>query len=508
MSNVTGPSSAGRPELPPADPAATEALVRELEAIPGSGPRWLSFLDGDSSTKKLALALLRDGKFDAEDAKKLVQDAKDYGKISSAEKQVFANLLRDHAGQMTPEARDALAKFFGLPIGRPALVTPAFPGEIAVKEGTSEYSLDDDTLIMTGDGEFSSSIGRDIYTAGYLPMKDGPMLKPMGTPAAPSSILSPADNAINKERSPVDRFDEVMKRATGTSGQLASRYAKEGKRDEADSWWGFCDRWSYSALDPEVATRVNRPILYKGVYFSTAELRGLASFLGRSDEGGGLFDKDVTPLDLQKAVTLYLKKNGPGFIGDVWLDKAHPGNSQVWNQPFDAVDQKVRELQGDELGKVLKEQFKLSGDKAEGKRIFYVETTGHYGVEAGEEHEGAATHSTKTWKSYILTEPDGRAIDGKWAPGSDDALEYIWRPGRTGNFAPEAKFFRDLLRGGVPQEKATAFEKALAALPPGPCPPQKKAELRSQFAGVAAAYPDAALAAKLAPYGLSVADFN
>ncbi len=35
----------------------------------------------------------------------------------------------------------------------------------------------------------------------------------------------------------------------------------------------------------------------------------------------GMFDKDVTPMDLQKASAMFLKKNGPGFISDVWLDK-------------------------------------------------------------------------------------------------------------------------------------------------------------------------------------------
>jgi hypothetical protein len=506
--SVTGPTSGevGRPDLEPADPAATDALLNEFNSIRGEGPRWLSFLDADSSTKKLAEKLLADGRFTADDAKALVKDAKDYGKITDSEKRIFANLLRDHADKIEPAAREALSKFFGLPVGRPQ-IPAAFPGEIKVIEGTSEYSFDDDTLIMTGEGRFTSSIDREIYTAGYLPMKEGPMLNPLGTRPPDSSVLSPEDNAL-KDKSPVARFDEAFKRGTGATGKLAERYAKEGKRDEADSWWGFCDRWAYNALDPEIATRVNKPIVYKGVAFSTAELRGLATFLGRADESGGLFDKDVTPLDLQKATTLFLKKNGPGFISDVWLDKAHPGNPQVWNQPFDAVEQNVKELEGDELKKVLKEQFGLSGARAEGKRIFYVETTGKYGVEAGEEYEGPATHSEKHWKSYILTQPDGKAIDGKWAPGSDDAPEYIWRPNRSGRMNAEARFFRDMLKDGVAVETVAAFESALGALPQGPVSAQKKAELKSQFAGVARAYPDDALAAKLRPYGLTPADFQ
>src|SRR5205085_9871255 len=140
---VTGPGSGADrlAGLEPSDPAKTDALVAELKASSnGSGPRWLSFLDSDSTTKKLAEKLLADGKIDANDAKALVKDAKDYGKITKEEKNIFAGLLRDHAAQMTPDARDALAKFFDLPIGRPAPAAGAFPGRMKALGGTREYS--------------------------------------------------------------------------------------------------------------------------------------------------------------------------------------------------------------------------------------------------------------------------------------------------------------------------------------------------------------------------------
>lgn len=509
---VSGAGSVNRAnELEPADPAATDALVNELNQVRGEGPRWMSFLDGDSSLKKLATKVLADNVIDAGEAKALVKDAKDYGKITNAEKNVFAGLLRDHASKFTPEAREALCKFFGLQPGRPEppVVTPPVLTDkpMTVIPGSSEYSLDDDTLVMNGDGRFTSSIGREIYTAGYLPMKEGPMLNPMGTKPAESKVLSAADNAL-RDKSPVERLDEAMKRGTGTAGGLAAKYRTEGKRDEADSWWGFCDRWAYNALDGEVATRVNKPIMYKGVQFSTAELRGLASFTGRSDESGGMFDRNVSPMDLQKATAQFLKSNGPGFISDVWLDSAHPGNSQVWNQPFDGVDQNVKELKGDELKRVLKDDFKLEGRAAEGKRIFYVETTGHYGVEAGEEHEGAATHSRKNWKSNILTDSGGKAIDGKWTKESDEAPEYIWMPRRTGQHSTrEAKFFRDMIKAGVPAEKVTAFEAELAALPAGPVSAEKKADLQAKYKGIGGAYPDADFRTKLAQYGMTPSGF-
>ncbi len=510
MSSVGGVGGAPRPDgLEPSDPAKVDQLVTELQGQRGSGPGWLAFLDADSSTRKLAETLLRDGKFDGEDAKKLVRDAKDYQKITSSEKQVFAGLLRDHAAKITPEARDALAKFFNLPIGRPQIFTPAYPGEMRVTPGPSDYSLDDDTLVMSGTGKFESKLNRDIYTAGYLPRDTGPMFKPMGTKAESSSVLDAADNKINTEKSPVERFDEMMKRATGSAGGAAARYAKDGKQPEAEPWWGYCDRWAYQALDPEIATRVNEPVYHNGVYLSTAELRGLATYLGKYDMQGSLFDKSVSALDLQKASTLFVKENGPGFVADVWNDEAKKKN-EVWNQPFDAVKQNVKELSGAEAEKILKDEFKLRGRDLEGKRVFYVETEGVYGLEAGEEHEGPATHGSKKWKSWIVAGPDGKAVDGKYAPGSDDPLEYIWRPpaDRTLRLDPEAKFFRDMLKAAVPAKKVKDFERELGGLPQSPVAAGKKAELVAKYKGVAAGFPDAALAAKLRPLGLAPADFR
>ncbi len=505
------PMSTGGPRTAaPLDPAATR-LLEQLNRARGSGPGWLSFLDAASSTRALAEKVVRDGKVTGQEVLDLVKDAKDYGKITRDEKKVLEKLVNERASAFEPHALSALKEFLGLGgAGPTAPTTPATGPVMRVVEGTSAYKLDDDTLYMTREGKFSSSIGRDIYTAGYLPRTDGPLNGPLGTRSTDSAVLPDADDRVNKEKSPVERFDEVMKRATGRAGGLAAKYAVDGKQPEAESWWGYCDRWAYAALDPEIATRVNKPIYMNGVYFSTAELRGLASYLGRSDEdfAKGLFDKSVTPLDLQKATTMFLDLNGPGFISDVWLDSAHPGNAQVWNQPFDAVDQNVRELKGDELARVLKDQFKLTGSAAVGKRIHHVETTGHYGVEAGEEHEGAATHAKKNWKSYILTDMDGKALDGKWAPGSDEAPEWIWRPHRTGEFSAEGRFFRDLISKGVPAEKVKGFESALGGLPRGALSDAQKADLRSRFGGVAAAYPREAFAATLAPYGLRPEDFQ
>jgi peptidoglycan hydrolase-like protein with peptidoglycan-binding domain len=392
--------------------------------------------------------------------------------------------------------------------GRPQPPAGPMPQE-EVGGDENASTLDQNTLTMKGDGQWSSSIGRPIYEAGYLPRTSGPLFNPLGTAMPADGVVSAGDKTLDTSKSPVERFDEAMKRGTGSAGGLTARYKVEGKQAEAKDWWGYCDRWSFSALDPNIGPKVNQPIMYNGVYFSTAELRGLASFLGRSDEGAGeVFDTKVSPVDLQKAMTMYMKDGGSGFVGNVWLDSAHNGEHQIWNQPFDAVDQNVKELKGDELAKVMKDQFGLSGDAAAGKRIFYVETTGHYGEEAGDDYEGGPNESTKNWKSWILTDASGKAQDGKWAPGSDDALGYIWRPQHTGTYSPEMKFFRDMLSNGVSEDKVQAFDAAIGALPQGPVSDAQKAALKAQFAGLAGAYTADELNAKLKPFGMSAADFK
>lgn len=507
------PDPAAEPISEPAAPESAQALLAEFEAAEGTKLPWYALFDSDCSTRKLADKLLADGALTADDAKALVADAKDDQRITPLEKRVFAELLRTHRDKIAPEAREALCLFFGLPASRP-VVAAAFPGEIQVVEGTSSYKLDDDVLIMTGDGEFSSTLKREIYSAGYLPMSKGPLREPLGSSFGSSTVVSEGDAQLNAKAPPVRRFDVAFERGRGRppqAGSLEASYESSGVNPKAGDWWGFCDRWAYAALDPEIASRVNAPVLYKGVYFSTAELRGLATFVSSyTGSSNKLIDKDVTPLDLQKAVTLFLKENGPGFFGDVWLDDAHWFKKvEVWNQPFDGVDQKVVELTGKDAQKILQSEFGLADEASWDKRVFYVETVGYYGLEGPDDnYEGPPKHETKTWKTHVLTDNAGKALDGKWASGSDDALEWIFRPGTDVPHSEHALFFRDMIKAAVPVTKTAAFEKALADLPAEPVAAEARAQLVDRFKGVALAYAEADLAAKLAPYGLTVEELS
>ena len=100
--SVTGPGGVSRPDFGTADTTELEAAKKGIEAArPERG--W--FFDGSSSTQKLATSLVRDGKFDKKDAEALLRDAKDFGAVTNAEKQVFVSLIREHGSKITPAMR-------------------------------------------------------------------------------------------------------------------------------------------------------------------------------------------------------------------------------------------------------------------------------------------------------------------------------------------------------------------------------------------------------------------
>ncbi len=136
--SVSGPGST--PIRPDPEAAGTtpegDALLAELEQARGSGSSWLSFLDGASGLRPFARALAEDGILDAQDVKKLVIEAKDFGGLTRAEKAALRGVLRDYERKLAPEAREALARFLGVSLSRPAQPTaPAAPTGPAAPAG-------------------------------------------------------------------------------------------------------------------------------------------------------------------------------------------------------------------------------------------------------------------------------------------------------------------------------------------------------------------------------------
>ena len=83
MSSIGG-TSGPRPDFGSVDAEEVTQLAEGIKALPSPGSG--SWFDGTSSTKRLAASLTRDGKFDVADANALIRDAKDFGKITSAER--------------------------------------------------------------------------------------------------------------------------------------------------------------------------------------------------------------------------------------------------------------------------------------------------------------------------------------------------------------------------------------------------------------------------------------
>ncbi|MFC1706732.1 hypothetical protein ACFL59_07920 [Planctomycetota bacterium] len=121
MSTINSTGGYPGPVGEPSEPQEVDELVKELRATEGSGPSLLGFLDTDGPTRGLAEKLLSDGRISADDVKKLVKGAKDFERITDAERKVFVELLRDHGDRFAPDAREALCRFFGLSLRRPQI---------------------------------------------------------------------------------------------------------------------------------------------------------------------------------------------------------------------------------------------------------------------------------------------------------------------------------------------------------------------------------------------------
>jgi hypothetical protein len=408
-------------------------------------------------------------------------------------------------------------------------------GIITVDTDASPRDLEDRVTIL-GPGSFDLDTGIDGYSAGYVAIKDSPLKHRLGTPVPSSFILSDAANKANT-RSPVEKLDDVFTRnspnapshrnflkrmfSSNPTESLVARYGREGVKANPKYWEGFCDRWIYSALNPNIASRVNVPRAYKGTFFSVAELRGLSSFLGRSDEGGGMLIMNPSARQLFDAIETLLSTGGPGFGADIYDPSAHGGTWEVWNQGFSRASQTVTEQSDADASAIAKATFGL--DSLQGKKIDLVSVAAKYysearsfGAASYDNYEGPTVFNSRQWNFYVLTDAGGAVVDVKFAPGSDEKVMTIFVPGRTGHYAsPEAAFFfNSVLADGVDLSRVTQFEETIQAkLAEAKSNPElklgdrEKQDLRARFAGIRNAYPDSDLDQKLAPLGLHAADF-
>lgn len=394
-------------------------------------------------------------------------------------------------------------------------------GCITVRTGSNPKTLSDDRIILNHSGSAHLEGPSAGYSAGYLAMRDAPLARHLGSDLPASTIVRRPQNDA-----PTRKFDAAFAAARpGTSVSLTRRYDEEGIDPGAHGWEGFCNRWSYSALDPKVAARVNQPLAYKGSFFSIAELRGLASFLGDSDQDysktlgtrhdDGVTAREPTAWEELDAILTLIGPDTGGFFANI--DGGHHNFSagQVWNQPFVSADVEVKEKHGLEKREMmLFHASKLGLHSGHGHRVFKVEVDAKYVSEAPglDDYEGAPVHDDRHWNFVVITDRDGnvQGVD-RIRYQSDRRIATLWAPYRTGVYgSPEASFFfNELLPQGVPLGKVRDFERWLGRLTAqGSVTEEQKAQLVAQFKGIRAAYPDQDLDRALAPLGLTASQFD
>jgi hypothetical protein len=396
---------------------------------------------------------------------------------------------------------------------------------VSTKLGSNAGSLSDDTVFFGKDGTIKGESGVTPWTRSYDSTKEGPLRNHHGSDAPDTGAISAAELAKLRASTPGTSLDEASKIFGGPGGFEKMANSKEFYDTSAQFWEGKCHAWTWSSLNAWIDTHVdvNGPEGGKGLWIggqwmSRADLGNW--MMATADhisvnENAQLFAPHPGAEDLVKATTQFMMNKGGGVIADVYNDKKHNNEYQVWNQPFVSAAMDTTTLTGDTAKKILDI---AKADGATGTTVKKVAITGTYGVEASDDYEGPSNQTAKNWNVYVVTDASGKMVKAYMADDdklknvsglptnySDETPDYFWKPsgksiddvlaGRSNStvdsdaLGPQFKFFiGTVLAKGVTGETRTAFEKAVKALPAGQIPADKAAALVNQFKGVANAY--------------------
>ncbi|MHB8874918.1 MAG: hypothetical protein ACYC8T_14615 [Myxococcaceae bacterium] len=491
--------------------------------------------------RSLAQLFVRDdGSLSEEEARSLVEAAKDRPGVSADERRELATMALD-AKRTGRGAKDVIEKFLATP-------TP-WPGALPLRAlpGGDPTSLDDDRVALGPDGSMRGSSGVVPYSRGYAAVKNGPLRERHGSLAPDSEVLSSRERSRVRNQPPGAALD-LAARAHGVRlGEGFERMAKSKAFSDpaAEPWWGKCHAWAWSALSNEVSARVDvggpegeRGLWIAGQWLSRADLgnwmMGVADSISIGD-GNQLFDARVTAEDLLKGVSQYLIEGGGGVVVDIHNDRAHGGKREVWNQPFVGADVDTRTLSGEGAQAVLR---LARADGRAGSAVKHVHVVGRYGNERGDGHEGPWDSESRSWNLYAVTDAAGTVVAAYTADDprlagarglptrkSQELPEYFWKPtlkaiddaleGRANSVidrdvhGPEYRFFVGTVLGrGVPGATRARFEAEVAKLPPGRVAQAKRAALLGEFKGVAEAYSIEQWARAFGARGLDAREFG
>lgn len=458
-----------------------------------------------------------DERLDAAEARRLTNSTRDGGDVTADEKAALTAIAR--APRTTLEARSVIEAFVAEPVTEPV---------IRAMTGFDESSFDDDVVVLGPDGSLSGTSGVTPYSRSYAAVHKGPMREAHGSPAPNSSLLTDEENQRLATQKPADALDAAAKERGVQLGRgfVALANAKSSYDPEAPTWWGKCHAWAWSALDTELAARVDvggpegqRGLWLGGQWVSRADLgnflMGTADHLALADPNT-LFDPHLDALDLLSATSQFLVNGGGGFVADIHNDAAHGGEREVWNQPFVAADVDTTTLAPDVASAVLK-LARAEGVEG-GVTVKHVHLVGRYGNERSDAWEGEADLSSRKWNVYAVVDKDGlvqgafMADDPKLAGltglptlASDELPEYVWKPtlraaaaglsGRLDRAIDEDPLGREyrflvgeVLSKGVPGAVRARFEAEVSALPQGAIDPARLAELKARYPGIEHAY--------------------
>ncbi|MFH1808596.1 MAG: hypothetical protein ABIJ09_07620 [Pseudomonadota bacterium] len=126
-----------------------------------------------------ARRLVQDGQLDRQDVAKIVDSAKDWGMVTRAEKSELKNLLTQYADKFTPEARQDLERYLGLPGSPSTPSTPTVPGSpaptssrsLGTNPGGEAVVLKGGLFVATADAPLPNTaveLGDSLYRAASL----------------------------------------------------------------------------------------------------------------------------------------------------------------------------------------------------------------------------------------------------------------------------------------------------------------------------------------------------
>jgi len=465
------------------------------------------------------------GKITADDAKKLIDSAKDYGGVSAAEKAELKAVIAKYADKLEPAAKDTLEKYLNITPAGPGGNQPPNMDVVKSVTGTNPGSFQDDTIFLGKDGTVSSKAGVESYTRSYDSTKEGPLRTAHGSAAPPSTLISKTDADTLAKQTPGQALDK-MAAAFGAGTQSFDKLAgsKQFYDDKADYWWGKCHAWTWSSLSNKIDKKVDvegpdgqKGVWLAGQWMSRADLGNWMMATADSisvDSPNTMFKQNLSADDLLKGSNQFMMNNGGGVIADIFNDKKH-GHQEVWNQPFVGADMTTKTVSGD-AAKAILDQAKKDG-VAGGVTVKQVDISGKYGVEQSDDYEGDPGRTEKNWKMYSVTDNNGKVLKSYMA--DDDALknvngidkntdevpDYLWKPkldaiddtldGKPNStvdgdaLGKEFKFFvGTVLNKAVSGAERNQFEAEFKALPAGAVSPDKAKALADKYQGVANAY--------------------